>query len=297
MRTKRVLGLAVIIVALCADRGMSFGCAAEGTGQTAKSDERSAAMRLMQTPGGTRFGLFGEKPAAPAPTLFIFATAIDEMGKEPNGIYTSTGRDVARAGWVYVVLDPPCHGYDHREGEPGGLNGWAHRVKAGEDLMSPFVKRSVEVLDFLIAQKYADPERIAASGTSRGGCCALHFAAGEPRVRAVACVSPVTNPLALSEFAGVTREQVRAVHYDALLDRLVGKAVWLSMGNDDARVDTDECVSLARKLVTATRRSKPELKVVPVELIVGPSEGHRAIDDAYTLEAHFLLRHIRSAKK
>ncbi len=251
-------------------------------------------MRLLKTADGTRFGLFSEKPAAPAATLFIFATGIDEMGSDPTRYYTQTGRDLAKDGWLYVVLDPPCHGYDHKEGEPAALMGWAHRVKAGQDLMGPFVKRCTVVLDHLIAEDYTDPDRVAASGTSRGGFCALHFAAGEPRVRAATGVSPVTNPLALSEFAGVTDEQVKAINIDSLTDRLAGRIVWLSIGNHDPRVSTDDCVRLARNIVTTTRRLKPEIKVTPVELLVGPSEGHRAVDDAYLLEAQFLRKHFKS---
>ena len=250
-------------------------------------------MRLLKTADGTRFGLFSEKPAAPAATLFIFASGIDEMGNDPARYYTQTGRDLAKDGWVYVVLDAPCHGYDQKDGEPAALQGWAHRVKAGQDLMGPFVKRCTSVLDHLIAEGYTDPARVAASGTSRGGFCALHFAAAEPRVRAVTGVAPVTNPLALSEFKGVTEEQAKSINIDSLTDRLAGRIVWLSIGNDDARVSTDECVRLARNLVTATRKLKPEMKVAPVELVVGPSEGHRAIDNAYPLEAQFLRKHFR----
>ena len=251
-------------------------------------------MRLLKTADGTRFGLFSEKPATPAATLFLFATGIDEMGSDPARYYTQTGRDLAKDGWLYVVLDPPCHGYDHQEGEPAALMGWAHRVKAGQDLMGPFVKRCSTVLDQLIAEGYTDPNRVAASGTSRGGFCALHFAAGEPRVRAVTGVAPVTNPLALSEFKGVTEEQAKSINIDSLTDRLAGRIVWLSIGNDDGRVSTDDCVRLARNIVSATRRLKPELKVAPVELIVGPSEGHRAVDDAYLLEAQFLRKHFKN---
>ncbi len=250
-------------------------------------------MRLLKTADGTHFGLFAEKPTAPAATLFIFASGIDEMGSDPTRFYTVTGRDLAKDGWLYVVLDPPCHGYDRKEGEPAALNGWAHRVKSGQDLMGPFVKRCVAVLDELIAEGYTDPDRVAASGTSRGGFCALHFAAGEPRVRAVTGVAPVTNPLALSEFNGVSEEQAKSINIDSLADRLAGRIVWLSIGNDDTRVSTDDCVSLARKLVTTKRRLNPEMKVIPVELIVGPSEGHRAIDEAYRLESAFLRKHIR----
>ena len=161
-------------------------------------------MRLLKTADGTRFGLFSEKPAAPAATLFIFASGIDEMGNDPARYYTQTGRDLAKDGWVYVALDIPCHGNDHKDGEPAALTGWAHRVKTGQDLMGPFVKRCSAVLDHLIAEGYTDPDRVAASGTSRGGFCALHFAAGEPRVRAVTGVAPVTNPLASSDTSAGT---------------------------------------------------------------------------------------------
>jgi dienelactone hydrolase len=194
---------------------------------------------------------------------------------------------------VFVALDAPCHGYDRNEGEPATLQGRAHRVKTGQDLMGPFVKRCSAVLDHLIAEGYTDPDRVAASGTSRGGFCALHFAAGEPRVRAVTGVAPVTNPLDPFEFKGVTEDQAKSINIDSLTDRLARHIVWLSIGNDDGRVSTDDCVRLARKLVAATRKLKPEMKVVPVELIVGPSEGHRVIDDSCPLEARFLRKHFR----
>ncbi len=272
----------------------TWGMSAWSVALAEESKPTFAPMRLLKTADGTRFGLFGEKPATPAVTLFIFATGIDEMGSDPARYYTQTGRDLAKDGWLYVVLDPPCHGYDHKDGEPAALLGWAHRVKAGQDLMEPFVKRCSAVLDQLIAEGYTDPDRVAASGTSRGGFCALHFAAAEPRVRAVTGVAPVTNPLALSEFKGVTQEQAKSINIDHLTDRLAGRIVWLSIGNDDARVSTDDCVRLARNIVAANRRLKPEMKVAPVELLVGPSEGHRAVDDAYLLEAQFLRKHFKN---
>src|SRR5436189_406062 len=77
-------------------------------------------MRLLKTADGTQFGLFSEKPAAPAATLFIFAGSIDEMGSDPARFYTQTGRELAKDGWLYVVIDPRCHGYDKKAGEPVG---------------------------------------------------------------------------------------------------------------------------------------------------------------------------------
>ena len=63
-------------------------------------------MRVMETTSGTRFGLFGNKPQSPAATFFVFATSVDEMAR--TSIYTETGRLLARHGWLFVTLDPPC---------------------------------------------------------------------------------------------------------------------------------------------------------------------------------------------
>ena len=154
------------------------------------------------------------------------------------------------------------------ENEPGQLSGWAHRVKQGEDFVSPFVRRCADVLDYMIEAGYTDPQRVAACGTSRGGFCALRLAAAEPRIRAVTCVSPVTNLLALREFDGVTAEQAAPHNVLTFADKLAGRAVWLSIGNDDGRVNTGDCITVARSLVAQSRRRHPKQKTVPVELIV-----------------------------
>lgn len=250
------------------------------------------AMRILQTESGTRFGMFGEKPNSPAPTLFVFATSVDDM--DEGAIYTETGRQLAKQGWLYVTLDPPCHGRDSKEGEPPTLSGWAHRVKNGEELMKPFVTRCRDVLDWLVAERYTDPDKVAAGGTSRGGFCALHFTAAEPRVKAVVCISPVTNPLALREFAGVKPEQTARINAKALADELAGRPIWMSVGNDDKRVGTDHCISTCRRFVAASRQRKPDA-VAPVELIIAPSNGHTAVDNAYMLAAEFVSKQIPPA--
>ena len=256
------------------------------TGPFACGDE-PPAMRVLQTDRGTRFGLFGQRGDKPAPTLFVFATSVDDMGKLE--VYTETGRELARHGWLYVTLDPPCHGRDTKKDEPPALSGWAHRAKHGNDVMGPFARRCRDVLDWLVARKYTDPGRIAAGGTSRGGLCALHFAAVEPRVKAVVCISPVTNPLALREFSGLTSDQVEGLDAGTLADKLAGRSIWISIGNDDQRVGTTDCIAATRKLVAASRKKHPD-DASPVELIVAPSRGHSAIHGAYTLAARFVTR-------
>ena len=252
----------------------------------------SPVMRVMQTSENTRFGLFGEKPDAPRPTLFVFATSVDDMGK--LHVYSEAGRLLAKHGWLYVTVDPPCHGHDHREGEPAHLAGWAHRTKSGENLTKPFVDRCVEVLDYLVKQGYTDPKQVAACGTSRGGFCALHFAANDSRINAVACVSPVTNLLALREFNGVTAEQVRSQNVFAIAEKLRKTAVWLSIGNDDQRVGTHHCVKAADRFQATRSQQRPGATVAPVELVIKPTNGHQPVKDAYSLAAQFVFDRVYS---
>jgi len=251
-------------------------------------------MRVMETTSETRFGLFGKRPQAPAATFFVFATAVDDMAKLP--IYTETGRQLARHGWLFVTLDPPCHGRDHKPDEPPALSGWAHRVKLGQDPIKPFTDRCGDVLDWLVAKGYTDPGQVAAGGTSRGGFCALHFAASDARVRTVVCVSPVTRLRALREFDGLTAKQTRRFDAVSLAGKLVGRRVWISIGNADPRVSTDDCIATARSFTRAAAKASRG-KPIPIELVVGPSLGHSAIKDAYRLAGEFVLRKPKAATK
>jgi len=263
-------------------------------------EDRLPSLAIQRTEDGTEFGLFGDKPAAPAATLIVFAVGLQDM--ESNRIYSDTGRFLAPHGWITVAIDPPCHGADRREGEPAGLDGWADRLKRGEDLMGPFTDRARRVLDFLIRERYTDPQRIAVSGTSRGGFCALHFAAVEPRVATVSCVSPVTDPAILREFSGIDEPTIRPTTISSIASRLTDPAILITIGNDDARVGTPACIAAAHSIINSHRArqsadtpnaTRPPDTLIPVELIVAPSPGHRAIDNAYELAAKFILRRGR----
>lgn len=253
-------------------------------------------LRLMQTKTGVHFGVFQDKPSAPAPTLFIIANSIENMAADPKRYYTVTGDELARQGWLYVVLDPALEGFQATAGEPASLKGWSHQLRAGRNFMEPYTKQCSEVLDHLIAEGFADAGRIAVSGTSRGGFCAFHFAARDPRIKVITAVSPVTNPRALTECKDVTEEQAKPVDIDSYADKLAGRTVWLTIGNDDLRVSSDDTIRLAQKIVAATKKKFPDQPRIPVELIVGPSVGHHAIDDVYALEAQFLRKQFVPGK-
>jgi dienelactone hydrolase len=243
-----------------------------------------------------RFGLLGEKKAKPAPTLFVFATALE--GMQGDSYYTAIVRLLAPHGFLGVALDPPCHGADAKKDEPGELNGWRARLEKGNDLVGTFTARASAVLDYLIKEGYTDTERVAVCGTSRGGFLAYHFAAADRRVKAAAGFSPVTNLLALREFAGLEKhEPTQKLSVVRHADRLAGRAVWVSIGNNDERVSTDDAIAFARRVVAASAASmKGEKRAIPVELVVGPSVGHSAIAQENELAAAWLLRQVPAAR-
>ncbi|HYF35992.1 MAG TPA: alpha/beta fold hydrolase [Prosthecobacter sp.] len=259
----------------------------------------AAEVKVLQTPAGTHYGLAGEneKAAKPAPTLFIIGSPLTMLDKANLRYFRETGEALSKHGWIYVVLDPAGEGHDLKPGQPSSLPGWAIRCQKNQDFISPYVRNCIDVLNHLIAEGITDPQRVAVQGVSRGGFCALHFAARESRIKAVIGISPVTNPLALKEFAGVTSEQVAPISLDHVLEPLAGRTVWISIGNSDDRVSTDDCIAFTRRLVATTRKLQPQLNLFPVHLHVGMSAGHRSTDDAYASAAEFLLKTFPAPNK
>jgi dienelactone hydrolase len=249
-------------------------------------------VHIRETPDGVRFALWGEKPAAPAPTLFVFAAGLKDMQRVTY--YTEIGRILAGHGFLYVALDPPCHGDDVKPGEPPQLGGWRQRLEKGDGLIAPFTRKASQVLDHLIKEKYTDSERVAACGTSRGGFLAYHFAVADRRIRAVAGFSPVTNLLVVTEFAGLEKnEAARSLTLTNHAAALAGRAVWLSIGNNDNRVGTDDAIAFTRKVVaeTAARRKGPDT-AIPVELVVGAAAGHTGIAREHAMAAAWIHQQL-----
>jgi dienelactone hydrolase len=253
--------------------------------RAAETPPSGSDLRVERLADGTRYATIGGGQNGPAPTLFVFQGDIETAMREP--LYTSVARLLAPSGWLGVILDAPAHGEDHQPDEPKELSAWSWRVDHGRDLAGGFVKKSRAVLDHLIAEKRTDPSRIAAAGTSRGGFLAFHFAAAEPRIRAVGGISPVTELRALREFNDSTQPRAAdALALKTLVPRLVGRPVWISIGNHDTRVDTDAAIALSRALVVA---APADAAKIPVELIVNAVPGHRSTEQDHKLLAAWLL--------
>src|SRR5690349_20587394 len=104
-----------------------------GTATVVSAQETIPKLEVLKTPGGTRLGVLGPKPVAPAPTLIIFATDLENTLPPPT--YAGIGHRLMKEGWLVAGVDLPCHGPELRAGEPAGLDGWRFRADHGEDVV------------------------------------------------------------------------------------------------------------------------------------------------------------------
>jgi dienelactone hydrolase len=241
-------------------------------------------MQMIRTASGTSFGVMDAAAPSPAPTLLLLAGSMrDSLEGEP---YSRVGRLLAAQGWLVASLDLPCHGADCRTGEPDGLAGWCARLASGEDLVEAWCRKAADVIDHLVATGRADPLRLAAAGTSRGGFMAFHAAVAIPRIRAVAAFAPVTDLRTLAEFAGMdqdplTLRQALSGHVASLANR----AAWITIGSADTRVGTDKAIAFARRLTAAAADRGLEPRVT---LHVVPVPGHTSLPEWHDRAAAWL---------
>ncbi len=249
--------------------GILFAC----TGRLPAEDQQVfPPVSLLKTDTGVPFTVLGEKPTAPAPTLFVFGA--DMTSSLNTEDVNKLGRLLIAHGYLCVSLDIPCHGTDARAGEkPGGLAAWKTRIVNGENIIEHFCEKASQVLDYLIAEKFTDPTQVAVSGTSRGGFCAIHFAAAESRIKQVIAFAPVTHLPALVEFKGAeSNADVLALSPIHVAEKLVGKPMWIIIGNQDLRVSTNDCLALALEVI---KQSHGKLNPIPVEFRLVGTIDHR----------------------
>ncbi|MBI4028620.1 MAG: prolyl oligopeptidase family serine peptidase [Verrucomicrobia bacterium] len=246
-------------------------------------------MKIYHGPSGIRFGMLGRKRASPAPTLFVFASRIEETLN--NLDFNKVGRLLRKRGYLSVTLDVPCHGENVIPDEPTSIPGWRRRIETGAPFIAEFTTKTSTLLDHLVKEGYTDAHRVIAIGTSRGGFLALHWMATEPRVKCVAAFAPVADLRDLTEFAGMENHPgARSVALDHCVERLAGRSIWVCIGNNDLRVSTDRCVAFTRKVVAASVAQK---KRADVELHVMVTEGHAIHPTAHDEVAAWILARMK----
>lgn len=246
---------------------------------------------IVRIDDGTRFAVLGNKPHSPAPVVFLFALDCETTLTEAR--YSRVGQLLASRGYVCVSLDMPCHGEDAKQEEPTHLAGWRMRADRGENFVAQFTDRASAVLDYLIREHYADARKVAACGTSRGGFMAVHFAAADSRVGCAVGFSPVTDLLMLREFEGSPDDGLAAaLSLSRASARLVGRPLWICIGNNDSRVSTESALSFASSLARSSREpGEPAM----FEIHVMYSEGHHTPNGAHEMAAEWIQRQLAPA--
>lgn len=261
--------------------------------RAADAVNQKPTVQILKTDGGVRFGILGSKPEQPAPTLIVLASSPeDTLG---NDYFLQCGVALSKQGYLCVSLDLPCHGQERVTGEPDGIAGWRHRLDAGQDLLGDFQRRSQAMLDYLIANNFTDPERIAACGTSRGGFAALHLAAHDRRIQCVAAMAPVTDLLVLDEFKAMKQsDRAAMLSIEKQAPALVDRGVWIVIGDRDVRVGTDQAIAFARRLsAVAVERKIPSR----VELIVrSEARGHTTPPGSAEMAATWVAEELERAR-
>jgi dienelactone hydrolase len=239
------------------------------------------------TADGVEFARLGAAPARPAPTLIILSGVAHDTLAKPS--FLQAGRTLAPKGYLCVSIDLPCHGTQETKGKKG-LSGWGVRAAANDDFVAEFNVRMSKVLDHLIAQGWSDPNKIAVCGTSRGGFLAMRFAAHDKRVKCAAGYSPVTDLRKLSEFRNAASiPGVDAMSLQSHVSALVGKPIFIVIGDRDDRVSTDAAVAFARALSEAAIKANVP-SGVELHVVSEPRANHTTPSGADKWSARWIYR-------
>ncbi len=224
--------------------------------------------------------------------VLLLNFAADHTASLKSEPYSITPRMFLAAGHRALSFNLPCHGDREVPDQPRGIAGFCAEWRRGIDVFAGFVDEGRAVIDTLIERKLAEPGRIFVSGTSRGGYCALRLMAADERIAAAAAFSPVTDWRLLKEFAEIRDAPEIA---DLALTRFAGsvarRAVWLAIGNSDARVGTDACLRFAEAVLRA--ESEKGISSSRFVLHVVPEKDHQISDVWRRRGGEYLLDQIR----
>lgn len=258
--------------------------------ETAGTFRGDHSLKIRTTANGVTFGMSAEDPTTPMATVFILNgnSIKDALDDRFAG---HCGRKLAESGYLCVSIDLPCHGDQQRPDEPKELSGWCHRTMQSEDFVADSNRRLTSVLDYLIESKRTDPKRVAVCGTSRGGFLALHFAAHDRRVCCAVAFAPVTDLMTLREFQGQPANlMAKSLALATNVEHLIGRPVWIVIGDQDERVGTDRAIGFARQITKESLKSKVPSRV---ELHVVPEpRGHTLPDDVSDNAANWIQRQL-----
>lgn len=289
MSTPAACALAVVGVV-----GQLWGVAAfaqaTGDGSVAAWQDRCRREDFTVAVGGREFPVIALSPPGgmlaedPCLLLTFGADRSSAMFSEP---YSLSPKVFLERGHRALTFDMPAHG-DRVDQYGGSIPGWLNAFLAGVDPFAMFVEDGKAVINECVRRGWARPGRIAVAGASRCGYAALRLLAADDRIAAGAGLAPVTDWRYLDEFEAVReRKDVAKLRLSQFAGGMVGKRVYLAIGDDDDRVSTSACVRLARTLQRAN--AKADFDASHVELHVTHDLGHRLGDPSYAEGAESVL--------
>ncbi len=164
----------------------------------------------------------------------------------------------------------------HENNLPGtqAMKVWADDYAKKTDPIDSFLDSFGIALDFAIKNKFADPEKMAVGGLSRGGFIALHAAAREKRLKSVLAFAPITELHKVKEFSHLQEDPVvRSLDTIHLSKSLTDNQIRFYIGNLDTLVNTKSCFDSAMSIVDAAHEKG--IRSPRVELFIYPSIGHK----------------------
>lgn len=231
----------------------------------------------------------GAEALAKDPALLL-TFVLDRRGTHEHPMYGIPTRLFVAAGHRALSFDPPCHAQRAAPGAEPGINAFREAFLAGDDPFERFIADARAAIDACLARGLTRPGRIVACGVSRSGYCVLRLAAADPRVVAVSALAPVTDWLALHEFAALRgRPDAAGLDLENFAAPLVGRPVYVAMGNADRRVGSEACARFVARLALEEGRQNLESSRLLFHL-VNDSPGHTLSARWRQRGAAFLLR-------
>ena len=192
-------------------------------------------------------------------------------------------------GHRVLSFDLPNHG--ERINKYGsGIEGMRNAFAAGHNPFEMFLEDSREVVDECIKRGLATAYRIAVSGISRGGYLAMRLMAADSRISQAVAFSPVTDWTILNEFSQHRQDEAALrLNLSSYIHGLVGKPVFMCIGNHDDRVGTFSCCRLYLELAEANERNGSPRTLI--DFYCTDDANHTCGHYWYEKGAEFLIKH------
>ena len=223
-----------------------------------------------------------------AKPLLLFTFALDWQSSLLTEPYNLTAKCFLEQGHRVASFDLPHHGKRIPAHGPE-IHGFRNALLDGQNPFELFTGDAKKAVDFCIAKNLAQPPNIAVCGTSRAGYLALRWAGEDPRITAAAAFAPVTDWRYLAEFEGLeSSDEVAREALTHFIPRLVGKSVFIAIGNKDERVSTPCCIQFYQQLLRAHNNNGAKL-----EFQVSNSPGHASQSQWHFAAARFLMSELQ----